>query len=730
MSNDVRELLLSLPDSDLHTLLRELSEEDRAAAVSMLAESSFLEGRRSPSGLMTERERDLLRKRETRSKASGLIIPDCVNPARRERCLKDPELFLKTYGAVIFYTPFVEHHKAMINAIYERAKTGGDKAVAGPRGEGKTQIATWMMIYIVLACLVRFPVIVASTGGAARKIFRQIQRTFVSNKELIEDFPEVCVPALELDGAPQRGAKQHINGEKTRIIWNGGEIGFPTVPGSPYGGRYITSFGLDCAIRGIHFNGVRPDFALIDDPETHEVANSESQHWQIEEMIDGDIALLCGPDKQMSRVVLTTIQNRRCYSYRVTNRKMKPAFEGDRYGALKHWPTNLDLWQEYIAVRQRAQADGDKDGMAATQFYQRNYDAMNLGAEVSNPWRFKSAVNKDGEAIELDALQSFFNKVADLGMSRVNAELQNDPDIEDEAETIGLTAGKVASRLSGLPQNELPKVDCQVFVGLDIGKYYSHWTKIVSYGNAIQHVIDYGVMETPGMDAKTQPESVQRSLLKALLAWRADVMAVNPPTFCLIDSGDYSQAVYQFVREVGGVPFAASKGSSSNRFHLGSPSKTRKLFEEAWAGLLETEQIWLYNLNSEYWKQQVHERFAVQTFNESHQANDGTLSLFIDSDPKKHLSYSHHIVAEERRDTYIEGKGMVRKWVQVNKNNHWLDATALACAAAGVYGHRLIRTELRLTETPKPRPANQFGSQVADRFKRRDGGWVPKARGR
>lgn len=672
----------------------------------------------------TERDTDLKRKRAKRAQAAEIFIPDPADLKRRESCLVDPERFLRTYGSEIFYNPFASHHKAMIRAIWDRSRTGGDKAVAAPRGDGKTQIALWMMIAIVLSCHVRFPVIIAATRKSAQKIFKQIQRTFVTNELLIADFPEICVPAMELDGAPQRAAKQHVLGDKTRIIWTQNEIGFPYIPGSPYGGRYMTYFGLDSAIRGVHFNSVRPDFALIDDPETHEVANSEYQHRSIEEMIDGDIALLCGPDKQMSRVVLTTIQNRRCYSFRVTDRKIKPTFEGDRYGMLESWPERTDLWQEYVALRQKSQSEGDKDGALATRFYLQNQEAMKEGAVISNPHRFIKTYNADGYPIEIDALQAFFNRVADLGMSRVNAELQNDPDLEELPETVGLTAGKVANRLSGLAQNELPKSDGQIFVGLDIGKYFSHWVKVFVHGNAITHIIDYGVMETPGMQSQTTPQAVQLALLKSLLTWRGDINSTNPPTFALIDSGDYTDAVYEFIRQVSGVPFAASKGYSAGKFHLGTPSPNRRLFDNCWAGLLPQEQLWLYHVNTEHWKQQVHERFAINTFNEAHQLNAGSLSLFISEDQKKHLSFSHHITSEERRDIFVEGKGVIRKWVQTNKNNHWLDATALALAASAVYGHRLVQTTIsQPKKIEKPRPSSNFAN---DRFKQREGGWVPR----
>jgi hypothetical protein len=215
------------------------------------------------------------------------------------------------------------------------------------------------------------------------------------------------------------------------------------------------------------------------------------------------------------------------------------------------------------------------------------------------------------------------------------------------------------------------------------------------------------------------------AVFAGLFAWRSDILATNPPTFCLIDSGDYTDAVYEFVRQVGGSPFAASKGYAANRFFLGQDNPTRRVFDNVWAGLLPADRVWLYHVNTEHWKQQVHERFAIGTFDEQHQFNDGSLSLFASSDAKKHLSFSHHIVAEERRDQFVEGKGMIRKWIQTNKNNHWLDATALALAASGVFGHRLIqsKTTAPMPTQQRPRPSTQFQNQ---RFKQREGGWVPR----
>jgi hypothetical protein len=163
--------------------------------------------------------------------------------------------------------------------------------------------------------------------------------------------------------------------------------------------------------------------------------------------------------------------------------------------------------------------------------------------------------------------------------------------------------------------------------------------------------------------------------------------------------------VFEFVRQVGGMPFAASKGWDRGRFSTGKDAADRRTFYECYAKHSPADRVWAYNVNTEFWKQWSQERFTTETFSESNQMNDGALSLFVPSSPKEHLAFSHHMTSEERQSLFVEGKGIVTKWVVKNKNNHWLDAVALACAAAGVLGVRLIQRDSLTTSTKTaPRP--------------------------
>jgi hypothetical protein len=641
-------------NSELTSLLAglsKLSPEKQQAALAKLTNPKT-----------TEHDRDIERKRQKRQAGAAITIPDVVNVKRREKCLDDPERFLRTYGAPkpdipvelqpgTFWMPFISYHKSMISAIYERAKTGGDKADAAPRGGGKSTIIFWMLLYIVLAKLRFHPAGLGATlTHAKEKLFDPIVTQLKTNDLLLEDFPEVCWPIRELNNNALRAKKQHVDGTPTNIICSQKRLVLPTVPGSPYGGCSFGYYGFDSAIRGY-----RHDFAAIDDPETDQVAVSSEQNEKLEKLIDGAVVGLKFPGGVLPRVVITTIQNRRCYSYRVTSRDPKeggkPNFQGDRHGQMVSWPENRELWDEYIATRQLAQGDPehpDKDGMKAVEFYKANFEEMNRGAEVANPNDF----DKKNPA-ELNAIQAFFNRIADWGLARVMAELQNDPEEEETETTLGLSPGLVASRISGLNQNQLPSGvgDTKIVCGLDIGNRVSHWVKVAVFGNATGVIIDEGVMETRNMIKNPDQEYLTKALLEALHGWRTQMLSENPPDFALIDSGDghHQEAIYEFVRQTAATgTFAASKGWEPGRFRMPKPDKQGRppagtmLFDECYAQRQPNKGVWLYNVNTEHWKRWLQERFITPTFDSNNKFNDGSLSLFAprDNDPKRWLEFS------------------------------------------------------------------------------------------
>jgi hypothetical protein len=76
--------------------------------------------------------------------------------------------------------------------------------------------------------------------------------------------------------------------------------------------------------------------------------------------MDKDIAGLNGQESSMAIVTLTTVQNAKCLSFRLTDRKIKPSHNGVRFGMVRQWPQRMDLWEEYIVLRRANQEGGDE----------------------------------------------------------------------------------------------------------------------------------------------------------------------------------------------------------------------------------------------------------------------------------------------------------------------------------------------------------------------------------
>jgi len=580
--------------------------------------------------------------------------------------------------------------------------------VAAPRGCGKSELVKGMLAYLVLAQLVSFPLAVAATTPHARRLYKDFAKKIATNELLLADFPEVCHPVRELDGAPQRAGKQHVDGHKTEIVWTAEYLSLPHVPGSPYGGVKMAYFGLDAAFRGVNFDGDRPDFVLVDDPETRESAKSLMQIEDRERILDQDIAGLAGEDEQLAIVVLTTVQNRYCLSYQLTDRKTKPAWNGLRYGTIERWPEKMDLWDEYITKRKQDQEKGDEHGLSAVQLYLDNREAMDAGAEMLTDY-FTPQFLDDGTQLTYSTLQVAWNQIADTNMTAFKTEYQNDPDAEEEVERLELSVGRVLLCTSGLEQGELPDDYKWTTLGIDIGKYKIHWTKIAWTADAVGTIVDYGVISTSGLDKYSSDKAIEVALIDTFALFAEDpAITEAAPLLALVDSGDFTESVYEVCQRLG-RPFYPAKGWDNNRFKSVKPTAEQVPFLEAYAKKQwddKQREMWLYHVNTEWWKDWLQRRFLVDPFVDSVRV-PGSMALFEPQhgDVRLHSEFARNMVSEGQEFIPIPNKQSKRVWVvKDRRNNHWLDSTALASAAGGCIGVRLVqvdsKTEMVVTKSP------------------------------
>jgi len=285
---------------------------------------------------------------------------------------------------------------------------------------------------------------------------------------------------------------------------------------------------------------------------------------------------------------------------------------------------------------------------------------------------------------------------------------------------VSLDARVIAERMVQ-PGRGFVHSDAQcVTVGVDIGKYQIHWTACDWRPGARGHVIDYGVEPLPtdqlGQDLATlQGLRDLREVFNA--GWDAGNSQRVQPLYVFIDSGYLTEVVYSFVRESQG-PYLPCKGQGAEQ-RGGSYLRPRAMTDNlmfvgdgmhiVWQ---PAKEIRLVELDSDHWKTWLHERWRSPL-----QAN-GSLTLWKDSNPRLHYAFGRHQVAEEKQTEYKPGKGEITKWVRKNRQNHWLDTTALACAAAFLAGVRLDASPVIPTSEPQTEePQFPLFEQLHDRMR-------------
>jgi hypothetical protein len=400
----------------------------------MLREAARLAGAADPSA-RGNRHRELM---AARSRAHSLAvadigeIPPVANPERRERCRLDLMSFLQTYfPASTGLRPFSEDHKRAIGRIQRCILTGGLFVNAFPRGFAKTTISENATIWAAVYGHRRFVPIFGAEANAAAGNIDSIKLELSENELLAEDFPEVCFAIQALEGKPQRCASQTHKGVLTHIEWRADTIVFPTIPGSVASGCIITARGITAASRGMKHKRPdgkqqRPDFVLIDDPQTDESAGTDLQVTKRLGTIQRSILKLGGHDRRIACVVNATVIARGDIVEQLLNPKKFPAWQGERIKMVRAWSTAHDtLWLgDYARLRNTYDAgtlgDQQRAHREATAFYKRNRAAMDAGCLVA----WEHCYDRD---VEISAIQHAYNLLIDDGPEVFASECQNEP---------------------------------------------------------------------------------------------------------------------------------------------------------------------------------------------------------------------------------------------------------------------------------------------------------------
>lgn len=697
------------------------------------------------------RQRELMAKKRASQRDIRILAPS--NIARRIQAESDPQKWLDTYFAEIFSECWTDDRLAMLHSIIDAAKYGGDQAIAGPRGEGKTTIATHAALYLVVKRLTTFPVIIGKSQGKAQLELKSIKEQLQQNELFIADYPEIGIPFQAVGGWSSRARMQTVVGVNTNLEIAADHLAFPTIEREQLAdwpdciepascGQVIYCLGVDGPVRGTKFRSMRPTLAIIDDIEDREAAASDVLIGKNEEIIEQDIAGLGASAERIPRAMLCTVQNRKCIAYRFTDPKTKPSWRGKRYRKMIKPPDRMDLVDQYIEARRGRKTD-DPDAREAFRFWRDNRETIEAGCIVSNPYSYSKKLHADGEPLELSSIQAYYNRVADVGTKSVATEIDNDPPEDAGPIGQGLTAEIVASRISGLNRFMIPANTVALTAAIDLGKYRCHWVVTAWQQGGTGFIVDYGEEAIFGTDRSMNTEATEAVLYESLIDFRTKLLEkqfIDPEgnrksiDFCMVDSGNFTQSAYQFCKDMGGI-FHPSKGYSPYRHRDKHEANTIVGFN-LHAKKLPAHNVWLYELDTDYWKQFVHERFLTPTFDDNGSYRRGSLSIFTPEGSRRHSYFAKHITAEELVTEFVEGKGTKQKWRPMHDDNHWLDATYMAAAAGEACGVKLIAPSEIAVEARQVQQQNQKqqkkpvekAHQHGTRFRRREGGWIPKRR--
>jgi hypothetical protein len=432
------------------------------------------------------------------------------NVTRHRRSRDSFRLFCESYFANSFGIAWSGDHLTVLGKIERAVLDGGLFALAMPRGNGKSTLCLAASLWALLYGHRRFLAIIAATEAHACEMLGNLRSVFEQEELLAADFPGAVFPVRALEGITHRANGQLWRGFRTHISWKSDQVILPQaparIPGSEGCGATIRVAGLTGRIRGMNRRGpdgetMRPDFVILDDPQTDESAASIAQNRTRERIVAGAILGLCGPGAHMAGVMPCTVIRQGDMCDRVLDRERHPEWNGERMALVYSWPTNSELWEKY-ADMWRAGRDaetGMHDASDATAFYAANRAAMDEGASVA--WEGRK---RDGE---LSALQHAYNLRLEHGDEAFFSEYQNAPlSIDHDGAGEQLTAEEVGEKLSGMPRGGVGLSADMVTAFADV-QGNSLWYVVVAWKRDFTgELIDYGVWPEQGASYVTVNE--------------------------------------------------------------------------------------------------------------------------------------------------------------------------------------------------------------------------------
>lgn len=646
--------------------------------------------------------------------------PGDGNLERRESCRFDLALFFRTYFPAAFSLPFSPDHDRVIAVLQKAVLEGGLFAMAMPRGYGKTTICQRAMIWATIYSHRRFGCIIGATERDSRATLRDIRTELLHNDLLGEDFPEVCYPFRATGGQARMCGGQLWEGEQTLISMAQDELVFGTIPPADEtgaSGNVITVRAITGAIRGQHHDlkdgsVIRPEFVLLDDPQTRESAKSLMASNDREKIILGDVLGLGGNTVNVTAAMTCTVIYKGDVADRFLDRSKHPEWQGVRTKMVYSFPTNEQRWDEYRNIYTSSLGETG-DVAPANDFYHKHQDEMDAGATIAWPESYPENC--------LSAVQYAMN-LKFLDLTAFMSERQNEPEELAEDEPI-LTQEIVLGKVNKLKRLVAPMSAQHATAFIDVHArllYYmvAAWAddftgQIVTYGTYPDQTLLYFAQATaprfmeqllPGAtdDAWIQAglETLADKLLSTVIK-REDGVELKVERL-LIDAhwSEKTELVKTFCRrhkDYGTIlypSFGVGLGARS------LPWEMYKVKEGTKTGLrwriVPESTGWRHvTIDVNFWKSFVSARVAMPL------GTRGGIELF--SAPKGHHTLiADHWCSEKPVKVTAKGREVTEwEWTPSQGDNHWFDCLVGCAVGASMQGVKPPGVEHRRERKPR-----------------------------
>ena len=113
---------------------------------------------------------------------------------------------------------------------------------------------------------------------------------------------------------------------------------------------------------------------------------------------------------------------------------------------------------------------------------------------------------------------------------------------------------------------------------------------------------------------------------------------------------------------------------------------------------------YVVHVDADFWKTFTHNRL------ETPMSEVGAMTLYRDR-AEGHFRFCKHLLAEQAEEEW-RASGKVTVWKQVHRENHHLDSTALALAAAHKAGARLMEEREKPQQIQQPQSLEEWQRMI------------------